>query len=83
MACGDTENVILYGQQTEIWIWLNDLDTARVPINSLDTFRTEHAVMEEMYLLGVEQSLLTRNQSHVNLKESIYQLDECYSHDSK
>jgi hypothetical protein len=38
MTCGDTEPVILYGQQTEIRIWLNDLDTARVTMNSLDRF---------------------------------------------
>ena len=40
MTRGDTKPVILYGQQTEIWIWLNDLDTARVTINSLDRIRT-------------------------------------------
>jgi hypothetical protein len=45
MTCGDIEPVILYGQQREIWVWHNDIDTARVPINSLDRFRTEHAVM--------------------------------------
>jgi len=30
MTCGDSEPVILHGQQTEIWILLKDLDTARV-----------------------------------------------------
>lgn len=40
MTCGNTGPVILYGQQTEIWIWLNDLDTARVTMNSLGRFQT-------------------------------------------
>ena len=33
-------NPVLYGQQREIRIWINDVDTHRVTMKSLDRFRT-------------------------------------------